>query len=71
MPKYTTLMGLPVESVFEPGVHQVAQFGIFGTLICPCYIEVEAVEGEDYTKITKYGLQPHLLNSVSNLAPKY
>ena len=61
---YTTCMGLPVMDMFLPtGVHCL-NITIKGVTYAPGYVLVEPLDDEGNTKITKVGLQRHLMTDI-------
>jgi len=63
MHKLTTVLGLPISDVLEPGIHHVPLLMLGNMFISPCYVQVDEVS-ESETKISFYGVQPHLMNPV-------
>lgn len=45
----------------KEGLHKVSSFKVNNSIIESCYIEVVKTNNPKFTKISRYGLQPHLM----------
>ena len=46
---------------FKEGFHKIKSFRVNNSIIEPCYLEVVKENNPEFTKIIRYGLQPHLM----------